>query len=371
MKKIYYLMIKIIDWIKYKKSQCLEIKKIKEKKRVEIQSRVTLTKMQKKEIDDLYKLKLGKKVLYNWHKNYYSISGKFDYKYFPELLYIPGIERLLNNPKYYGCLQDKSMIEIFVKGLDYVKPLETYIRCANGLLTDSNYNIIDIEEAASILCKKEKFFIKPTIDSCSGKDCRICIPKEDYDNLTREKILDILKNYGKNYIVQKVVKNSEELKKLNPTSLNSFRIITYILDGKIYHMPISLKMGRSNGYLDNAHAGGIFIGIDDEGNLSEYAHSEFGENFDKHPDTNVIFKGYKIARVPQVLEVAHKLQTLFPHVGCINWDLTIDENGNIVLIEGNMRNGSIWHPQMANGKSAFGDNTERILEIVKENKKLY
>ena len=36
-----------------------------------------------------------------------------------------------------------------------------------------------------------------------------------------------------------------------------------------------------------------------------------------------------------------------------------------------MRCGSVWLPQMAHGKSAFGDNTERVLEIVRNNKELY
>ena len=52
-------------------------------------------------------------------------------------------------------------------------------------------------------------------------------------------------------------------------------------------------------------------------------------------------------------------------VGVVNWDFTIDEYGNPVLIEGNMRLGGIWVFQMAHGKGAFGDKTSEILEWVK------
>ena len=286
-------------------------------------------------------------------------------------LYIPVFERLMNSPNYYNCLQDKNITELLVKGFDFVKPLDVYVRCSNGIVTDKNYNVISIEEAADILNTKDKIFIKPTVGTCSGIGCRICIPNNGFDKKTNEKIVDILKSYGKDFVVQNVLKNNESLNRLNPSSLNSFRIITYILDGKIYHMPISLKIGRADSYLDNAHAGGIFIGVDDNGNLLDFAHSELGGNYDKHPDNGIVFKGYKIDEVPKVLEVAHKLQALIPHVGCINWDLTVDENNNVVLIEANMRGGSIWHPQMANGKAAFGENTGRVLEIVRENKELY
>lgn len=64
-------------------------------------------------------------------------------------------------------------------------------------------------------------------------------------------------------------------------------------------------------------------------------------------------------------------QRLIPHVGCINWDLTLDKDENVVLIEGNMRYGSIWLVQMAHGVSAFEDNTARVLQLLKENKRLY
>ena len=231
--------------------------------------------------------------------------------------------------------------------------------------------MVDRNYCLNLLKNIDIFFIKPTINSCSGKGCRICEVDNDKDKLTGELFEHIFDSYGKDFIVQKITKNCKELAQLNPTSLNSFRVITYILDGKIYHMPISLKIGRSSGFLDNAHAGGIFIGINDDGYLLESAHTEFGENYKCHPDTNVCFKGYFIPGVPKIIDAAYRLQALFPHIGCINWDLTLDENGEVVLIEGNMRGGSIWHPQMANGKGAFGDNTERILEIVKKNKELY
>lgn len=80
--------------------------------------------------------------------------------------------------------------------------------------------------------------------------------------------------------VQELVENSKDIKALNPSSLNNFRVITYILDGKIYHMPIILRIGRNGKRLDNAHQGGIFIGVNDDGYLLKEAHSEFNDRFE-------------------------------------------------------------------------------------------
>jgi hypothetical protein len=57
-------------------------------------------------------------------------------------------------------------------------------------------------------------------------------------------------------------------------------------------------------------------------------------------------------------------------VGIVNWDFTIDENGDIMLIEGNMKAGSIWLFQMAHGVGAFEDRTAEILQWTRKMKHL-
>ena len=191
------------------------------------------------------------------------------------------------------------------------------------------------------------------------------------DKNSNKKILDILKEYGNDYVVQKKIKNCQELKKLNSSSVNTLRVITYILNGNIYHMPVILRIGRLNSNVDNAHAGGMFIGVTDDGFLLKTAHTEFAEKYDCHPDSKVVFEGYHIPQVLDVIEYAKKLHCLIPHVGCVNWDFTIDDNENIILLEANIKNGSIWLIQMAHGKSCFGDNTDKVLNLVRNNKILY
>lgn len=359
--------IKILDFINYKRLRRNEIKKIKEKKRIAIQRTITLNKEQKKQIDSFYKENYGKRIPYYWHKEYYAISGKFDYRYYPELLFIPGFERLVNNPNYYKCLGDKNIVDLIGNNVS-VKSPKVFVRCANGVITDENRNVISLEESYIVISKLDKFFIKPSVDSSSGNGCNI-IRHDTVDSY--EKYVNLLRTYKNDYIIQDVLKNSKDISKLNSTSLNTFRVITYILNRKIYHMPVILRIGRNGKILDNAHQGGIFIGVTDDGLLLKQATSEFNEKYETHPDTNIIFENYKISNFNKIIEAAEKLQSLIPHVGCVNWDLTLDENEDVVLIEGNMRYGSIWLIQMAHGVSGFGDNTADILRLIRDNKKLY
>ena len=50
------------------------------------------------------------------------------------------------------------------------------------------------------------------------------------------------------------------------------------------------------------------------------------------------------------------------NIGVINWDVTLNEKGEVVLIEMNINGCGIWLPQLADGKPSFGDLTADILQ---------
>lgn len=113
--------------------------------------------------------------------------------------------------------------------------------------------------------------------------------------------------------------------------------------------------------MDNAHAGGMFIALSEDGTLHEKAFTEFDDSFSQHPDSGLVFDGYKIDKLPEVVNTVKKMHYLMPSIGVINWDMTIDENGYPILIEANVNCGSIWLFQMAHGCGVFGEKTPEIL----------
>ena len=68
-----------------------------------------------------------------------------------------------------------------------------------------------------------------------------------------------------------------------------------------------------------------------------------------------------------MIQIAYKCHGRTPHLKLISWDFTIDDKNRIVLIEVNLNGQSIWFPQMAHGKGAFGDNTKYMLNLLKNN----
>jgi len=109
-------------------------------------------------------------------------------------------------------------------------------------------------------------------------------------------------------------------------------------------------------------------GVDDSGNLGEFAYrlgyGDSDEKFSQHPDTKVVFKDCKLSFIEALIEDAKKLHGLLSDIKIISWDFTVDENGNFVVVEVNLRGQSVWFPQMISGRAIFGNNTEAFLKML-------
>ena len=340
-----------------------EIKNIKNKRK--IYETVTLTKKQEKEIIDFYRKNYGKKIDTRWHRLYQSYTGKFDKKYFPEILFSTKLEPILADRNISKQLTDKSMVELLYSGVKDLYIPKTVVLNCNGIWYDEKRNIISSKKAYEILSNCGKKVWKKIVDSSSGRSVIITNIINEYDKKNNMKLCDLIKKYGDNFIVQECITNNKQLSKLYDKSLNTFRVITYTIDGKMYHVPIALRIGSAGNEVDNIHAGGMFIGVKDDGNLMNMAFTEYKKEYLQHPDSKVKFESYKIDGIDKMINIAYKCHGRTPHIKLISWDFTINDKNEIVLIEVNLNGQSIWFPQMANGRSAFGDNTEYMLNLIK------
>lgn len=85
-----------------------------------------------------------------------------------------------------------------------------------------------------------------------------------------------------------------------------------------------------------------------------------------HPDTGIIFKDYKIKSFNMVIESALKMHKMIPQIGIVYWDFTINQDGTPVLIECNIRNGTIYAIQMTHGVCCFGNKMPEVLQWIRK-----
>lgn len=363
----------VSDWwneIKSLNNKRREIVAINDVRRVRQRKQVEFTKTERAKIDTYYRENYGKKIPHAWHKKYASFTGNFDESYYPELLYIPSFERFENfDQNYCYALSDKNITPLIARAIGVETP-DTIFSCAFGLIRNSDYEIVSPSCFELELMNIGRVFIKPTTDTGSGRGCILVDMADGIDKISGYSVSDIMNTIGENFVIQKVLVCHSSIRNIYPDSVNTFRIITYrwTVNGLpvINHFPIIMRIGRNGNYLDNAHKGGMFIAVNDDGAFHKTAFTEFGERFERHPDTQLQFEGYNISLVPNVLESAVKMHIAIPQIGVINWDFTIDERGKPILIEANTLGGSIWLSEIAHGKGAFGEYTADVLKWIQK-----
>jgi hypothetical protein len=184
----------------------------------------------------------------------------------------------------------------------------------------------------------EKFFIKPTRGK-GGNGIFIIVKKNDqlYLNDSRLTEQELFKRFKKcDYIIEEGIIQRPDISVLNPSSVNTLRIITQVNNGESKISVAVLRIGRNSMFVDNSAKGGISAEINIEtGRLSKYAHTEHTmEVFDHHPDTGVVFNNYLINNWDiiknQILEYSEKLK----EINEIGWDIALGHD-RIYVIEAN------------------------------------
>lgn len=332
-----------------------------EKKNIQLKrsliSKIKLTDVQEKEIKSFYKNNYGKEIPTDWHRLYQSYTGKYCVDYFPEIIFSTELEPYTNPYRIAEFLGNKNLLHPFFGDITALHVPYTYLSCANGVYRNEKHHIIGKNEAIRILAGLQSFVVKKTCDTDSGRD--VCIFHNGADPNS------ILDDFGEEFVVQEIISQHSSLSTLNPTSVNTFRVITYLCDEDVKICPIALRIGRSSSDRDNIHNGGICVGVNNDGSLKSMAFSEYGERFIKHPDSNIIFDGYSID-ISRILNVVKDMHSRVPYLGIISWDLCIDEENKPTLIEMNTTGQSAWFCQMVNGESLFGENTAKMLKLIKK-----
>ncbi len=318
-----------------------------------------LSKEQKNQIKEFWKPYC--KISYKWALYYSAKNENFDPRYIPNDLYYSKIDQHFNSRKLGYRFNDKNYYSKIFAG---IKQPEIVVRKINSLLFDENYNQISVNEARNKILQNKEVICKPSQETGSGRGIMFF---KDSDKEKIEKFLSE-KSYD-DYIVQKLIKQHKDLDLVHKGSVNCVRICSLLLEDGVHILSSVLRMGFGNSKVDNATSkdnskyDGMSCGIDENGNLKKFAYGyNYGNRCDRHPD-GLVFEGFKIPSYGKAAELVKKAHPLIGHFRLVSWDIAIDESGEPVLIEANMRKGGMNFHQFNNGP-LFGDLTERVLKEV-------
>lgn len=267
---------------------------------------------------------------YNYN-HFYSDKNSFDLL-FPEGTLPKALFRKIRDRWYYG---------------DY-SPLES-----DDL--DIELNNIDFDNV----------IVKPTLLS-SGKGVDKFTRKNGLFVNEQDVILDkklLNESYTSDCIIQQAFIQNDFFNQFNPSSVNTIRIAVYRDSKGIIH-PLNsiLRIGKIGSVVDNAHAGGVFIGIGKDGVLGTYVCDQFGR---KSNEFNNIDFSKEVFAVPNWNEIKKYVVSLTKnviHQDLIQWDVVIDKKGDPHILEVNVGGFSGWLFQFTSGPM-FGDYTDDVMNF--------
>ena len=320
-----------------------------------IHSERELTREQELEIKSFFKGLLGIDIPLDWHRYFYKRTGVYSPLYIPTSLYYTDIIGRINQMKFERAYSDKNLTEFILKGIKYP---ETVLKNMNGYFYLDG-QAVDRETAIFACRNLDDVIIKPTMQS-HGSGVKKFSSRDGITTIDNETVDHLFRRYRSDYIIQRVVHQHSQLAALNPSSVNTIRILTYRSGMEILVPYTVIRIGRQGWDIDNETAVGISTRINKDGTLARYAFGAPGNDYVEITDTGAILEGYQIPSYDEAIDTVKRLHLQLPYFNLIGWDISIDTEGDPVLIEWN-----VWPElsQSANGP-AFGEYTERILKEI-------
>lgn len=186
------------------------------------------------------------------------------------------------------------------------------------------------EEFADFLRGQEAIFAKPNHGACGNGVEKLRVA----DFADPAAMLDYARG-KKLFVLEHVLPQHPDMARLHPQSVNTMRIVTDLVGDTVYIAYIVVKIGRGGGCCDNTGQGGMLCRVDPETEtICSVATDDYFNVFEKHPDTGVTFKGYRIPMLPEAIALAKQAALEIPQMRHVGWDVAITPDGP-AIIEGN------------------------------------
>ena len=313
-----------------------------------------LTKGQEADIKAYFKKHFGRDVPTYWHQYLYSRNGIYSEKYIPASIYFSSIIFCLNNFRFGPAYADKAFYDTLFP--DVNRPL-TYVKNINGFFYESK-GPISREEAIERCQDLEGAVIKPSIFGHWGKGVKLFHTDGGFIPELNKDVSGLFSEYRRNFIIQSKLAQHPDLARLNPSSVNTIRVLSYRKGNEVIILYAVIRIGRLGKNVDNETSGGIKADINlITGQIKGPASGSPTEKDMDYTDSGVLVDGYQIPSFEKILDFVKDLHLRLPYFRLVGWDISVDTDGNPVMIEWNR---SAELSQVAHGP-AFGEYTEEIL----------
>ncbi|WP_370391192.1 sugar-transfer associated ATP-grasp domain-containing protein [uncultured Winogradskyella sp.] len=291
----------------------------------------------------------GHKKYAPWLMSYCVFSHEFKEGWIPDNYYGEYVVSKLKGD--YGKICDRSPVISKLLKDNNSTDLGYYI---NQLFLDTNNKIFDSKSFRDLIFQHHDRIVFKVENSLQGKGIYF------FDKQTFN--LKKIQSLG-NGVFQKFIKQHPFFNKFNDSAVATIRLTSVCKDnGDVEVRAGYFRFGRTNDtHVISSRQMRIPIDITKgtlwNKQLAFYPKSEFTK---KLPDNDIDFPGMKLPFFDKCISEIKKKHSLIPFIRCIGWDIIVDENEEVVIIELNGGHNGITFNEMVQGPCFTGLNWENL-----------
>lgn len=165
----------------------------------------------------------------------------------------------------------------------------------------------------------------------------------------------------KNSVIQRWIVAHPLLHEPMPESLATIRITTVREpNGEFTCRSAVLKFGRKGFTALGADLTVNYMITSPKGDLAPTCIDGNWQEWSAHPDTRISLAGKQIPQFAHAVELVTKLHATVPQVGLIGWDVTVDQNEQVQILEWNVGHAGIVKPETLAGPCFTGLGWETL-----------
>lgn len=152
------------------------------------------------------------------------------------------------------------------------------------------------------------------------------------------------------FILEELIIQGVEVARVHPQSVNSCRVLTFTNGQDVEVIGATWRVGAGNAIKDNAGSGGMYAFINPKTGIVETDAINYkGVHFQHHPDTGILFEGFKMPQWDEAISNVKQMATVIKGSTLIAWDIAYsikgwvmveaNENGDWSIIQSNKKKG--------------------------------
>ncbi|MEJ2123087.1 MAG: sugar-transfer associated ATP-grasp domain-containing protein [Alphaproteobacteria bacterium] len=173
---------------------------------------------------------------------------------------------------------------------------------------------------------------------------------------------DRFRSFG-NCVIQSPIRQHEFFDDIMTGSVATLRITTVKeKNGSVSLRASYLRFGRKDtSWIQSDNSVKVAITSDD-GHLDSFGYTEDWRRWQSHPDSGFIFENARIPKFKEAVEAGLELHRKVPHFSVIGWDMSIDRDETVKVLEWNCGHCDIKFSEATTGPCFRGLDWEKCRE---------